>query len=85
MCNSEPKKVTRLAQVFLTPRNATHRQYEALRAYFVDGLPSAEAARRFGYKPGSFRGLCHEFRQHPERAFFLPSCSRLSHSFFASS
>ena len=28
-----------LAQVFLTPQNTTHRQYEALRAYFVDRLP----------------------------------------------
>ena len=58
--------------MFLTPQNSTHRQYEALRAYFVEGLPSGEAARRFAYSPGSFRVLCHEFRQHPERAFFLP-------------
>jgi hypothetical protein len=53
------------------PRNATHRQYEALRAYFVDGLPSAEVARRFGYTPGSFRVLCAEFRKEPDRPFFL--------------
>jgi len=30
-------------------RQPTHRQYEALRAFFVEGLCSAEAARRFGY------------------------------------
>ncbi len=60
-----------MKRVFLVPRNALHRQYEALRAYFVDGLPSAEAARRFGYTPGSFRVLCHELRQNPEREFFL--------------
>ena len=72
MSTSEVTKLTDLAQVFLTPRNSTHRQYEALRAYFVDGVPSVEAARRFGYTPGSFRVLCHEFRQHPERTFFLP-------------
>ncbi len=60
-----------IKKVFLVPRNAVHRQYEALRAYFVDGLPSAEAARRFGYTPGSFRVLCHELRQDPEREFFL--------------
>jgi MFS family permease len=35
-----------------------HRQYEALRAYFVDELPSKEVAERFGYAPGSFRVLC---------------------------
>src|ERR1700730_15038399 len=65
------KKLTSLAHRFLQPVNATHRQYEALRAYCVEGLPSAEAAARFGYTPGSFRVLVHEFRQHPERAFFL--------------
>ena len=73
MSNSEPEKLTSYARHFLRPGNATHRQYEALRAYFVAGLPSAEAARRFGYTPGSFRVLCHQFRAEPTRAFFLPS------------
>ena len=50
------------ARFFLVPVNSLHRQYEALRAYFVEGLPSAEAARRFGYTPGAFRVLCHQFR-----------------------
>src|SRR3974377_1097007 len=70
MFTSEPKKLTDLARVFLEPANATHRQYEALRAYFVDGLPSDQAARRFGYTPGSFRVLVHQFRQNPRRCFF---------------
>jgi len=61
-----------MARFFLEPANATHRQYEALRAYFVEDLPSAEVARRFGYSPGSFRVLTHQFRQHPDRPFFLP-------------
>lgn len=65
-------KLTSLADRFLRPVNATHRQYEALRAYCVEGLPSAEAAARFGYSPGSFRVLVHAFRHDPERAFFLP-------------
>jgi len=50
------------ARFFLEPVNPLHRQYEALRAYFVEGLPSAEAAGRFGYTPGAFRVLCHKFR-----------------------
>jgi len=50
------------ARFFLEPINPLHRQYEALRAYFVEGLPSAEAAGRFGYTPGAFRVLCHKFR-----------------------
>ncbi len=56
-----------LARRFLEPSNSTHRQYEALRAFFVDGLPSAEAAARFGYTPGSFRVLVHQFRNQPNR------------------
>jgi len=56
---------------FLQPVNAVQRQYEALRAYIVDGLPSHAAARKFGYSPGSFRILVHRFRQDPGQAFFL--------------
>jgi hypothetical protein len=72
MFNSKLNKLTPMAHFFLEPTNASHRQYEALRAYFVEDLPSAEVARRFGYSPGSFRVLAHEFRQHPDRPFFLP-------------
>src|SRR5436305_9381482 len=71
MLTSKPKKLTDLARVFLEPANATQRQYEALRAFFVEGLPGAEVARRFGYTPGSFRVLVHQFRQEPHRRFFL--------------
>src|SRR5438067_2384250 len=55
---------------FLEPENTRHRQYEALRAYFVEGLSSAQAAARFGYTAGSFRSLVPQFRQDPERNFF---------------
>jgi hypothetical protein len=72
MFSSEASELTDMARFFLEPSNATHRQYEALRAYFVDHLPSAEAARLFGYTPGSFRVLCHEFRRNPKRGFFVP-------------
>jgi hypothetical protein len=51
------------ARFFLAPDHPLQRQYEACRAYFVEGLPSLEVARRFGYTPGSFRVLCHQFRQ----------------------
>jgi hypothetical protein len=62
-----------LARRFLEPSNSTHRQYEALRAFFVDGVPSAEAAARFGYTPRSFRVLVYQFRNQPERDFFVPT------------
>jgi hypothetical protein len=59
------------ARYFLEPSNPTHRRYEALRAYFIDGLPSAQVAARFGYTPGSSRVLVHQFRHDPERPFFV--------------
>ncbi len=66
---SKENKLT-FSPCFLEPKNANHRQYEALRAYFVEGLSSNDAANRFGYSPGSFRGIVHRFRQHPDRDFF---------------
>jgi len=60
-----------LAQAFLTPENTAPRQYEALRAYFVEQLPAAEVALRFGYTLGSFHQLAHQFRNSPERQFFV--------------
>ncbi len=71
MFTSTGESLTELERVFLEPTDPTHRQYEALRAYFVEGLPSQEVAKRFGYTPGSFRVLCHQFRQHPQRSFFI--------------
>ena len=55
------------ARFFREPIKPLHRQYEALRAYFVEGLPSAEVARRFGYSPGAFRVLCHHFRRETDK------------------
>ena len=68
---SKGKQLTELERAFLEPTDPTHRQYEALRAYFVEGLPSHEVAKRLGYTPGSFRVLCHQCRQNPQRPFFL--------------
>lgn len=65
-----PYPITPESRFFLQPRRPRHRQYEALRAYFVEGLSSAETARRFGYQPGSFRILCWRFRHHMDRDIF---------------
>ena len=67
MNDSHANKLTEEARFFLQPLKPLQRQYEALRAYFVDGLPSTEVAERFGYSAGSFRVLCHQFRHDPER------------------
>ena len=52
---------------FLGPEKTLHRQYEVLRACFVEGAPSHEVAQRFGYTPGFVRVLCHQFRHDPAK------------------
>jgi hypothetical protein len=55
---------------FSEPSSPRQRQYEALRAYFVEHVPSAEVARRFGYTVGTFRALCYSFRRGELPEFF---------------
>ena len=63
---------SREARFFLAPDASLHRQYEALRCFFVEGAPSYVVAHRFGYSPGAFRVLCHQFRHDPtKRAGFF--------------
>ena len=64
-------KLTDPKRFFLEPSTSAQRQYEALRAFFLEEVPSAEAAQRFGYTPGSFRVLVHDFRHDPAPQFFL--------------
>lgn len=66
-----PKDITDIRRFFVEPSHPRQRQYEALRAFFVEGHPSHEVARAFGYTPGSFRVLCHQFRRDPDPQFFL--------------
>jgi len=41
------------AEFFTEPAHSAQRRYEALRAYFVDGLSAVEVADRFGYSTAS--------------------------------
>jgi hypothetical protein len=66
-----PFNITYPRNFFLEPALPKQRQYEALRAYFVEGRPSQAVARAFGYSPGAFRVLCHGFCHNPQPAFFL--------------
>jgi len=60
MATKAPRDLTECQRFFTEPHTPKQRQYEALRAYFVEGCPSEEVARPFGYSPGAFRVLCHQ-------------------------
>ena len=66
-----PKDISDIRRFFLEPDQPKQRQYEALRAYFIENKPVAQVARAFGYTPGSFHLLCHHFRRDPQPLFFL--------------
>jgi transposase len=51
------------AEYFLTPAGASQRRYEALRANFVDDMPAAEVADRFGYSTASIHQMASLLRQ----------------------
>src|SRR5262249_14390867 len=70
MAIKTPKDLTDCQRFFREPRQAKQRQYEALRAYYMEHRPSQAVARAFGYNPGAFRVLCHQFRHDPNLTFF---------------
>src|SRR5467141_4179400 len=67
---SAPYRLTECRRFFAAPATARQRQYEALRAFYIDDLPSADVARRFGYSAGACRVLCHAFRRGDLPEFF---------------
>lgn len=67
------KDITECRRFFLDIHSSKQRQYEALRAYFVENLPSHEVAKAFGYSPGTFRVMCHQFRRDSDPIFFVTS------------
>ena len=52
----------RCRQFFLEPTETYHRQYEAIRAFFVEGRRLKEIAQQFGYQESSLRTLVCRFR-----------------------
>jgi len=50
------------AASFTAPDQVNHRRYEALRAFFVEGLSHAEAGERFGYTRWAMVNLVREYR-----------------------
>jgi len=51
------------AEYFTAPAIAAQRRYEALRAYFLDEMPAAEVADRFGYSTASIHQMATLLRK----------------------
>lgn len=61
---------------FLQPKAVAHKQYEALRMYYVEGTSAHEVADRFGYTYRAFTSLVSSFRgklsvNYPDTLFFV--------------
>jgi hypothetical protein len=65
------------SRFFLEPKQTFQRQYEALRAVFVDAEPIDRVAVRFGYKSSALRSMVSRFRADCRRGvtspFFSPT------------
>ena len=70
MATNAPYSLTDCERFFTEPSTARQRQYEALRAFYLEHRPSTEVARHFGYSALAFRQLCHTFRQRDLPEFF---------------
>jgi hypothetical protein len=46
----------------MEPEQTFHRRYEALRAFFMEGLSLEETAAKFGYRVGALRSVICRFR-----------------------
>ncbi len=62
-----------LKAFFDAPGSAKQRQYEALRAYVLDGLPAKEVAQRFGFSEATVYKLAHQLRSGTLPLFSAPS------------
>lgn len=65
------------SRFFLEPQQTFQRQYEALRAVFVEAEPIDRVAVRFGYKPSALKSMASRFRADCRRGvappFFSPT------------
>jgi hypothetical protein len=61
---------------FLEPHQTFQRQYEALRAIFVDDEPLDRVAERFDYKPATLRSMASRLRADYRRGVAPPFFSR---------
>ena len=60
------------SRFFLEPKQTFQRQYEALRAVFVEAEPIDRVAIRFGYKPSALKSMASRFRADCRRGVTAP-------------
>ncbi|NET38922.1 MAG: transposase [Cyanothece sp. SIO1E1] len=65
-----------VVEFFQSPQAIAHKQYEALRAFYVEGKAAAEVAQQFGYTLSAFYSLTRDFKQRlkepePSQQFFV--------------
>jgi hypothetical protein len=60
------------SRFFLEPKQTFQRQYEALRAVFVEAEPIDRVAVRFGYKPSALKSMASRFRADCRRGVTTP-------------
>jgi hypothetical protein len=65
-----------IKRFFLEPRQTFQRQYEALRAIFVDEEPLERVAERFGYTPATLRSMASRLRADCRRGVATPFFSQ---------
>ena len=63
-------------EFFQQPQTAAHKQYEALRAFYVERKSAPEVAQQFGYTLSAFYSLSRDFKQQlkggqPSQQFFI--------------
>lgn len=61
---------------FKHPNTAGQKQYEALRAFYIDDVPGKEVVRKFGYKYAAFNSLKQRFKDGKLQFFITPPPGR---------
>lgn len=57
---------------FKHPSTAGQKQYEALRAFYIDHVPATEVARKYGYTYAAFNSLRQKFKEGSLKFFMTP-------------
>ena len=69
-----------IAQFFSNPESTTHKQYEAVRAFYLEGKTAKEVAEHLGYTKASVYSLVRDFKRHFQKgdmpSYFFNKFSR---------